>query len=393
MPERLPKLHTNQNWKNKPSLDTPINQTNLNKLDLSVDNIDNRVCDFSETKADQTDLLLAVKNITFNKNTGVFTVTKFNNVSYNLDTDIEKIAVNFDYDENPLSPHYQCLVLTLSDGTVKYIDMSALITQYEFTDSAQIHFSVDASGKISAAIILGSITEDMLQPNFLADCRTEVSKAEGHANQANAWADGKINGTDIPSTNPAYNNYSKYWAEQAGTSASAAATSEENALAAAEEIEAMLKLVEFSINYITGNIEYNIPESVDPNSIAGRVMPIPKGLWNSETTYTVLDIVRKSDGSSWIAKRTNTNVNPVEGDDWQLLFTSTSGLVLTQTLLAGNTTLTFTHPDINDNSMIAVSTDVYGVSPTKMVQSGTSVTLTFNIQTSDVVVKLSIKEG
>lgn len=126
---------------------------------------------------------------------------------------------------------------------------------------------------------------------------------------------------------------------------------------------------------------------------AGRVMPIPKGLWDSETTYTVLDIVRKSDGSSWIAKRTNTNVNPVEGNDWQLLFTSTSGLVLTQTLLAGSTTLTFTHPDINDNSMIAASTDVYGVSPTKMVQSGTSVTLTFNVQTSDVVVKLSIKEG
>lgn len=129
------------------------------------------------------------------------------------------------------------------------------------------------------------------------------------------------------------------------------------------------------------------------STVAGRVMPLPKGLWDSETLYHTLDIVRSSDGAAWMAKRNNTNVDPVEGDDWMLLMAAPEGLVLTGTLLAGETELIFTNSEINNNSIIMASTDIYGVCPTEMVQSDTSVTLTFLPQSTNVVVKLSIKEG
>ena len=57
---------------------------------------------------------------------------------------------------------------------------------------------------------------------------------------------------------------------------------------------------------------------------AGRVLIIPKGAWNSATTYNMLDAVSYQ-GSMFIAKRQNTNVTPVDGADWFLSAQGTAG--------------------------------------------------------------------
>ena len=53
---------------------------------------------------------------------------------------------------------------------------------------------------------------------------------------------------------------------------------------------------------------------------AGRVLLIPKGDWNAETTYTNLDWVRHN-GAAWVCKNTCTNVEPTEenSDNWQMM--------------------------------------------------------------------------
>ena len=53
---------------------------------------------------------------------------------------------------------------------------------------------------------------------------------------------------------------------------------------------------------------------------AGRVLLIPKGDWNAETTYTCLDWVRHN-GAAWVCKNTCTNVEPTEenSDNWQII--------------------------------------------------------------------------
>ena len=53
---------------------------------------------------------------------------------------------------------------------------------------------------------------------------------------------------------------------------------------------------------------------------AGRVLLIPKGDWNAETTYTGLDWVRHN-GGAWVCKNTCTNVEPTEenSDNWQII--------------------------------------------------------------------------
>ena len=64
--------------------------------------------------------------------------------------------------------------------------------------------------------------------------------------------------------------------------------------------------------------------------------------------------------------------------------------ILSATLTAGSTTLTVTDSSITNTSLIDVYTDTYGVNPLTMSQSGTSITLTFAEQSSNVVVKVIV---
>ena len=63
---------------------------------------------------------------------------------------------------------------------------------------------------------------------------------------------------------------------------------------------------------------------------------------------------------------------------------------VTGTLLAGVTTLVLSDASITSTSTLDVFTDVYGVSPTDMVASTGSVTLTFEAQESDLGVKVRV---
>lgn len=65
--------------------------------------------------------------------------------------------------------------------------------------------------------------------------------------------------------------------------------------------------------------------------------------------------------------------------------------VLSATLTAGSTQLVFTDASITNNSLIDVYTTVYGVNPTEQVQSGTTLTLTFDAQDSNIGVKVVVK--
>lgn len=169
------------NWENYPSVNSPLNEQNLNRMDVALDEIDSEVVTLDTTKLDKVDAQTLVKNITFNRANGVFTITYFNNTTATIDTMLEKLMVNFAYDYQT-----QRLVITLDDGTKQYVDLSALITQYEFVDSDTIAFTLDANGKVSAKVKEGSIEEKHLRPNYLADVKVEVEKAEASAVAADA---------------------------------------------------------------------------------------------------------------------------------------------------------------------------------------------------------------
>nr|DAZ12041.1 MAG TPA: hypothetical protein [Caudoviricetes sp.] len=173
------KIYSREHWENFPSEKTAINRDRLNNIEGGIDAIDDRVCALDTTKVDLTKANELVKEILWDESNGTLTVVKMNGSKAVIDTKLEKLAVNFKYD-----PESQQLVITLDDGTVQNVDLSSLITEYEFLDSDTIAFAIGSDGKVSAIVKEGSIQEKHLRPDYLADIKVESAKAVASAKSA-----------------------------------------------------------------------------------------------------------------------------------------------------------------------------------------------------------------
>lgn len=234
------KIFNRINWLNRPSTNTPLNATNLNAGDSAIDKLDDRIITLDTVKADMQVVNGMVSDVSLNSNTGVITVTYKNGSHVDYDTNLEKIAVNFSYDYVN-----QRLVLTLSDGSKQYVDMSALITQYEFEDSATIAISInDKTGAVSAFIKNGSITDAMLETGYLANITAQATKAESMANSATTSSNSAYDNANLSQSyaiggsgvrDGEDTDNSKYYSEQASKSSTASANSASTASTKASE--------------------------------------------------------------------------------------------------------------------------------------------------------------
>ena len=319
------KAYDRINWENYPSDETPINESNLNKIDSATDTLDNRIISLDNTKATKTEVATLVQDVTFEEKTGIITIVKKNGSKVTIDTQMEKIAINFSYDVNT-----QKIILTLIDGTKQYIDLAALITQYEFLDTDTIAFSINSSGKVEAIVKEGSIKEKHLQPNYLADIKVEVAKAQASSTSAsNSAKEAKTSETNAKASQNAAqtsatnaNNYAiksqsyavgntgsrtdentdnaKYYNQQASNSKTSALNSATNASNSATSASSSASKAESSATTATNKATlasnsaqnastseanakkyYEQTKSIS-NTVAGAVTGV-KG--NAETTY------------------------------------------------------------------------------------------------------------
>lgn len=86
-------------------------------------------------------------------------------------------------------------------------------------------------------------------------------------------------------------------------------------------------------------------------------------------------------------KADKTEVNQIKDD---LANKEPLHKVLSATLVTGETSLTFTDAAITDNAMIYIYTNVWGVQPSAVEQSGNTLTLTFDAQSEDLGVKVEV---
>lgn len=175
----MQKIYNRTYWENFPSEKSAVNATHLNNLENGVDNLDDRLVAMDASKVDLVKANELVQEILWNEPVGVLTVVKMNGSKYVIDTKLEKLAVNFKYD-----PQTQQLIITLDDGTEQSVDLSSLITEYEFLDSDTIAFEIGSDGKVSAIVKEGSIQEKHLRPDYLADIKVESAKAVNSATNA-----------------------------------------------------------------------------------------------------------------------------------------------------------------------------------------------------------------
>lgn len=250
----MQKAYNRINWENYPSEATALNETNLNRMDYGLNEVDNRVIGLDTTKMDINSANGLVQAVSIDNNTGVITVRKFDGSEVQLNTNLSKIALNASYDVAT-----QQILLTQSDGTVARIDLSTLIQQNEFTDTTTIAFSV-VSGVVSANIKAHSITDEHLQTDYLADIRIAMSNAQAAASSADAnktlsesWAIGSTGTRTGEDT-----NNSRYFSEQSQAYRNACEDFRDQAQDLVDTATARLTGLTMQVNFTDGCLYYDV---------------------------------------------------------------------------------------------------------------------------------------
>ena len=175
------KLYYPINWENYPSEATPINESNLNKIDSGLNNLDNRVIEQDALKLSKTDASNDIVNWTMDEETGVITITRRSGEQILFDLNIEKIPVSFSLSDDGI------LTMVTDDGTTFTANIGAMIPILTFSDSDEIAVTATGTGinkTYSFSIKDNSITENKLQPNFLADIKVQSANASASASSA-----------------------------------------------------------------------------------------------------------------------------------------------------------------------------------------------------------------
>ena len=210
------KVYTRINWENYPSLVTPINEQNLNKLDFATDSLDNRIINLDTAKVNVTDIQQNIANWTMDEETGIITVTRVNGDTISFDLNIEKIPIDFKLTSEGM------LIMTTDDGTQFKADIASMIPVLTFNNSNEIKVTATGTGinkTYTFSIIDNSITDDKLEANYLANIKEETAKAQAASKTATDASAIATNKATIASTS----------ATNAKTSETNAKTSETNA--------------------------------------------------------------------------------------------------------------------------------------------------------------------
>lgn len=274
----LNKVYTRINWEDYPSENTDLDAYNLNQMDSAIDALDNRIILQDALKVDKSAINGNIADWTMDETTGVITITKYNGEKVIFDLNIEKIPVCFSMSDDGI------ITMTTEDGTQFTADIGSMIPVLTFEDSATINVSVTGTGKnktYSFSIKTGSVTDDMLQPNYLADIRVESANASAYAQSANAKSvlaeSYAVGGTGTREGEDTDN--AKYYMEQAKQQTGG--------------IPTKVSELENDVGYITKKVS-DLTNYYDKTSVDKKIDAIPK-------TYLTNYLTKTGDGSNLTA--------------------------------------------------------------------------------------------
>lgn len=168
-------FHTLRNWLNLPSQKTPLNATNLNYMDNSIKEADNRIVQLDAKKAEVSLVNQLVRSVVLDPKSGVLTVTLQNGTVTTYDLDIERVVTNFDITDDNI------LVLTLADGSTKEVDLTKFVNT--FSNTATVSMKME-NRVVTAEIVDGSVTMEKLDAAIQSEFRQYMLDAQSARDSA-----------------------------------------------------------------------------------------------------------------------------------------------------------------------------------------------------------------
>lgn len=230
------KKYNRINWQNRPSTATALGATNLNKIDVFCNEVDNALIQIDAGKLDIATANSMLASVSFNQDTGTFTFKELDGTTYTYDLNLEKIPVSFTLSEDGI------LTMTTEDGTQWTCNIADLIKDYVFDDSDTIAFEKefveeDDEGKgsyhVTASVKAGSINETHLNPDYRSDILTYTTQAQTAANDSLTYSkDSKRWAVGDSEYEGSATDNAKYYKEQAEAAKQAAEEARDEAQAA-----------------------------------------------------------------------------------------------------------------------------------------------------------------
>ena len=224
------KIYALINWKNRPSTATALGATNLNKMDVAINKLDNRVIQLQAEKLGLDVANLMISSWVMDMQTYKITVTQLNGTVKEYDLNLERIPLKVTLSEEGI------LTFTYADGTNDSVNVADLIKDTVYEESDTITFEKNFESDIyhvTASIKNNSIEERHLKIDVMQDIRNNANIAQTAANDSltyskdsKRWAvgDGEYEGSETDN--------SKYYKEQAEEAKRAAETARDEAIAA-----------------------------------------------------------------------------------------------------------------------------------------------------------------
>ena len=213
------KKYARINWKNRPSTATALGATNLNRMDVFLNEVDNSLIEFEARKLNISTANSMIASLAIDIDSGIITATQLDGTIFTWDLNLENIPVSFSLSEDGI------LTMTTEDGTEFTTNISELIKDYVFEDSDTIAFTkefvkdeTDTKGsyRVTAIVKSGSINQTHLDPDYRSDIQGYMNTSQTAANDAlqyskdsKRWAvgDAEYEGSNTDN--------SKYYKEQA----------------------------------------------------------------------------------------------------------------------------------------------------------------------------------
>lgn len=239
--------------------------------------------------------------------------------------------------------------------------------------------AVEAVDSAKSSAVNTISTEKTTAVSAIDDAKASaVSDVQNSSKLAESWAIGGTGSRDGEDSDNA-----KYYAEQAAKSASSVAgVASFNGRSGAVVPQ-------------SGDYSYDMITGTPPVTAYDVATETTDGLMSS-TDKTKLDGVEGGANKTVVdAEITESSANAVSSGAVYTAIKEVKDIIPTtttieQTLIAGETTLTFTNGAITDSATLDVSTTIYGIAPTAASQYGNTLTLTFDAQTTDISVQIVI---
>lgn len=206
------KRYSRINWRNRPSTATALGATNLNRMDVFLNEVDNYLIEIEAGKLNLSTANGMLKSITINEKTGIIVATQLDGTQYTWDLNLEKIPMSIHLYEDGR------FVITTDDGSTFETNIAELIKAYVFDDSDTIGFSKTFQNDeyhVTAIVKDGSINERHLDPDYRAGIQEYTNTAVSAANDSmqyskdsKRWAIGDENYAGSETDN------SKFYSEQ-----------------------------------------------------------------------------------------------------------------------------------------------------------------------------------